>query len=70
MKYDELMTGADALNAYYKAVQEYGINRMNPTMAAAEELAGSYEHLMADYAEMAGCYCEWDARRTEGLGEA
>ena len=67
MRYDELMAGADALNAYYKAVRENGINRMNPTMAAAEELAGSYEQLLGDYAEMAGCYTEWEERRTRGL---
>lgn len=63
MRRDELMAGADALNAYYRAVYENGINRMNPTMAAAEEVVGSYEALLGDYAEMAGCYTEWDERR-------
>ena len=67
MRRDELMAGADALNAYYRAVMENGINRMNPTMAAAEEVAGSYEQLLADYAESAGCYTEWYERRSMGL---
>jgi len=69
MTYEELMAGADALNAYYRAIKENGIDRMNPTMVAAEEAIDSYESLLGDYAEMAGCYTEWDERRTAGLEE-
>jgi len=69
MRYGELMAGADALNAYYRAIKENGIDRMNPTMVAAEEAIDSYESLLGDYAEMAGCYTEWDERRTAGLEE-
>lgn len=67
MRYDELMAGADALNVYYRALYENGIDRMNVTMVAAEEVVESYERLLSDYAEMAGCYSEWEERRARGL---
>ena len=69
MRYGELMAGADALNAYYRAIKENGIDRMNPTMVAAEEAIDSYVQLLSEYAEIAGCYTEWDERRTAGLEE-
>ena len=67
MTYDELMAGADVLNAYYRAVAESGINRMNATMVAAEEAIDSYEELLSKYAGELGCYAEWYDRRSEGL---
>lgn len=69
MRHDELMAGADVLNAYYKAVEVNGIDRNDVTMVEAERVIDSYEQLLSDYAEMAGCYCEWDERRTDGLEE-
>lgn len=60
MTHDELMAGADALNAYY----------CNPTHESMSDVIESYERLLSSYAEMTGCYEEWDARRTEGLEEA
>lgn len=57
MKYDELMAGAEALNAYYR----------NPSYESMVEVIDGYERLLSDYAEMAGCYAEWEERRTEGL---
>ena len=69
MRYEELMEGADALNAYYKAVNVNGINRCDITMVEAENVIDCYEALLSDYAEMSGCYTEWDERRTRGLEE-
>lgn len=70
MTYEELMAGADALNAYYRAVEVIGIDRYDVTMVEAESVIDCYECLLSDYAEKAGCYTEWDERRTEGLEEA
>jgi len=70
MTYDELMAGADALNAYYWAVENCGIDRCNVTMVTAETVVESYERLMSDRAEKAGCYGEWYERRSRGLEEA
>lgn len=69
MKYNELMTGAEVLNAYYKAIKANGINRYDVTQVAAEQAIDSYERLLSDYAEAAGCYSEWDERRRNGLEE-
>ena len=69
MTYEELMAGADALNAYYRAVDANGIDRMDITMVEAESVIDGYEQLLSDYAEKAGCYTEWDERRTDGLEE-
>lgn len=60
MTHDELMAGADALNAYYR----------NPSHESMAEVIDSYERLLSDYAEMAGCYTEWEERRIAGLEEA
>lgn len=70
MRHEELMTGADVLNAYYKAVEVNGIDRNDVTMVEAERVIDSYEQLLSDCAEMAGCYTEWDERRMRGLEEA
>lgn len=66
----ELIAGADVLNAYYRAVEENGIDRMDATCAAAEEAIDSYETLLSDRAEKAGCYDEWYRYRSRGLEEA
>lgn len=70
MTYEELMAGADALNAYYRAVEANGIDRYDVTAVEAERVIDSYEQMLSDYAEMAGCYTEWNERRTSGLEEA
>ena len=70
MTYDELIAGADVLNAYYHAIEVNGIDRYDVTMVAAEEVVDSYECLLSDSAEKMGCYTEWNERRSEGLEEA
>ena len=70
MTYDELMAGADALNAYYRAVEVNGIDRYDVTMVEADRAIDSYECLLSDYAEKLGCYTEWTERRIDGLEEA
>lgn len=70
MRHEELMAGADVLNAYYKAVAVNGIDRYDITMVEAERVIDSYEQLLSDRAEMAGCYEEWYERRSEGLEKA
>lgn len=67
MRHEELMAGADVLNAYYKAVEVNGIDRNDITMVEAERVIDSYECLLSDYAEMAGCYEQWSERRNRGL---
>ena len=57
MTYEELMAGADALNAYYR----------NPSHESMAEVIDSYEQLLSNYAEMADCYTEWEERRSDGL---
>ena len=70
MTYEEIMAGAEVLNAYYKTINLNGINRYNITEVAAEEVVDSYECLLSDYAEKAGCYEQWAEIRYEGLEEA
>ena len=67
MTYEEMMAGADVLNAYYKAVEVNGIDRYDVTAVEAKRVIDSYEQLLSDYAEMAGRYTEGDERRMRGL---
>lgn len=70
MTYEEMMAGADALNAYYRADIEDDL--YETSLAAASvvyNVVHSYKQLLSDYAEQAGCYCEWEARVYDGLEE-
>ena len=68
MTYEELMAGADALNAYYRAdIDLYGISLVDASIVG--NVIYSYKKLLSDYAEQAGCYSEWEARVYDGLEE-
>lgn len=70
MTHEELMAGADVLNNYYKLADKDEMYEMSlVTARAISNVVESYEQLLSDYAEMAGCYTEWDERRTSGMRE-